>query len=360
MEAANLWVCVIMVKGDAELKLSHSMLKYNYLFVAPNLSSNVIAFMGDRPLEGRPWVFKIPWDKPWAWTEIKFLSNSIEMQTHFSQEGNLHAMWDTTGNTNLTTRKFPSLAVVSYAAVGWLSEGGRTPNEFRVWLEEMIITERNCQKEYWQLFFKFEMAAAQMDINDKKRSILDMEVETVTATDPKFWKWADQILDDTLGTRPTIPPVINRGGTSHIDQSFWENLTKVMGSGIGAMLQAQHIQHQPTATPSAQAGRREFYSDWALTELMGYSQVYTESGIQRIWGKFQISKECADSRQKLMTGMVYWANTNGVEIYTAVFFVKMEIEEMVNTKFNPGGPVAMYESAESGISLLMVIPRTNS
>ena len=61
-----------------------------------------------------------------------------------------------------------------------------------------------------------------------------------------------------------------------------------------------------------------------------------------------------------MTGMVYWANTKGVEIYTAVFFVKMEIEEMVNTKFNPGGPVAMYESAESGISLLMVIPRTNS
>ena len=31
---------------------------------------------------------------------------------------------------------------------------------------------------------------------------------------------------------------------------------------------------------------------------------------------------------------------------------------MVETKFNPGGPVAMYESAESGILPLMVIPRT--
>ena len=31
---------------------------------------------------------------------------------------------------------------------------------------------------------------------------------------------------------------------------------------------------------------------------------------------------------------------------------------MVKTKFNPGGPVAMYESAESGISPFMVIPRT--
>ena len=31
---------------------------------------------------------------------------------------------------------------------------------------------------------------------------------------------------------------------------------------------------------------------------------------------------------------------------------------MAKTKFNPGDSVAMYESSESGISPLMVIPRT--
>ena len=91
---------------------------------------------------------------------------------------------------------------------------------------------------------------------------------------------------------------------------------------------------------------------------MGYSQDYTESGIPTFWGKFQMSKECAENRQKLLAGMMYWAKTNGIEIDTAVLFVNMEIEEMVKTKFNPGGPVAMYESAESGISPFMVIPRT--
>ena len=55
---------------------------------------------------------------------------------------------------------------------------------------------------------------------------------------------------------------------------------------------------------------------------------------------------------------MYWAKTNVIEIDTAVFFVNLEIEDMVKTKFNPGGPVEMYESAESGISPLMVIPRT--
>ena len=100
------------------------------------------------------------------------------------------------------------------------------------------------------------------------------------------------------------------------------------------------------------------YSNWELAALMGYAQVYTESGIPKVWGKFQISKWCADNRQELLAGMMYWAKTNGIEIDTAVFFVKLELEKMIKTKFNPGGPVAMYESAESGISPLMVIPRT--
>ena len=91
---------------------------------------------------------------------------------------------------------------------------------------------------------------------------------------------------------------------------------------------------------------------------MGYAQVYTEAGIPNIWGKFQMSKEYADNRKELLVGMIYWAKTNRIEIDTSAFFVKLAIEEMVKTKFNPGGPVAMYESVESGISPLMVIPIT--
>ena len=83
-----------------------------------------------------------------------------------------------------------------------------------------------------------------------------------------------------------------------------------MGRGIGAILKQQHIQQQPTVTTSAQAGHRDFYRDWSLVALMGYDQVYTESGILRIWGKFQMSKECADKRQELMIGVMYWYKTN--------------------------------------------------
>ena len=81
---------------------------------------------------------------------------------------------------------------------------------------------------------------------------------------------------------------------------------------MGAMIQAQQSQQQPTATPIAKVGHIELYSDWALAELMGYAQVYTKAGIPKIWGKFQVSKECADNCQELLTCTMYWAKTNGI------------------------------------------------
>ena len=59
-----------------------------------------------------------------------------------------------------------------------------------------------------------------------------------------------------------------------------------------------------------------------------------------------------------MPGITYWVKKNVIDINTAVFFFKLENKDMVKTKFNPGGPVEMYDGTEIGISPLMVIPRT--
>ena len=85
----------------------------------------------------------------------------------------------------------------------------------------MMRTDVNYKKEDWDLFFAFSMAAEHMDPNDKKSSVLAMEVEPVTFIDSKFWKWEDQRLDATLGTRPTISIFTRRRSTSQIDQPLW-------------------------------------------------------------------------------------------------------------------------------------------
>ena len=122
-------------------------------------------------------------------------------------------MWETTDNNNLTTRKFSRPTVVPYTAAEWLNERGRTPIDLRVWLEYMTRTEGNLQEKYWELLLDFSMVAAQMDPNYKNRSVLSIEVEPVTATDLNLWKWEDQRLNATLGTRTKIFPVNNRSGT---------------------------------------------------------------------------------------------------------------------------------------------------
>ena len=107
---------------------------------------------------------------------------------------------------------------------------------------------------------------------------------------------------------------------------------------MGEMYQGKNIQQQPTTTPISQEVRREFYRYWALAALMGYAQVYIETGIPRIWGKFQMSKECSDNRQELLSGMMYWAKTNGIDIDTAVLFVKLEIEKMAKKNSSQDAP----------------------
>ena len=67
-------------------------------------------------------------------------------------------------------------------------------------------------------------------------------------------------------------------------------MTKLIGSDIGEMLQAKQSQQKPTATPGVQAVFRGFYKCWSLAALLGYAQVYTESGIPIIWGKFKMPK----------------------------------------------------------------------
>ena len=65
-----------------------------------------------------------------------------------------------------------------------------------------------------------------------------------------------------------------------------------------------------------------------------------------------------DNRKELMAGMNYLAKTDGIDIDTLVFFIELAIEETVKTNIKLGGTVTIDESSESGISPLMVIPRS--
>ena len=51
-EANSLRFFVANLVGETDLNLFHSLVKYNDMFVATSMSGHVVAFLGDRELEG--------------------------------------------------------------------------------------------------------------------------------------------------------------------------------------------------------------------------------------------------------------------------------------------------------------------
>ena len=65
-------------------------------------------------------------------------------------------------------------------------KGGLTPNELREWLEEIMRTDGNYQREDWELLFESAIEVVQTDLGYKKSSVSAMEMDPVTTTEPKF------------------------------------------------------------------------------------------------------------------------------------------------------------------------------
>ena len=113
------------------------------------------------------------------------------MQGHFGQEGNDNTLWDTAEDPTKTKAKLPILAMVPYEMVQWPFQANSMPNELRLWIENQDKDDPNFQKDEWELFKNFMMAAVQVYALDKNSSMLKLVMETETATDEGFWNWVE-------------------------------------------------------------------------------------------------------------------------------------------------------------------------
>ena len=104
--------------------------------------------------------------------------------------------------------------MVPYEVLEWLSKRGLTPNELRVWLEEMMRTDVNLQKRILGVILRILNGDGTDGPKRQEKKCPDHGGGTSHCHRQKNWKWADQILDAALGTRSTRYLVTDRGGTS--------------------------------------------------------------------------------------------------------------------------------------------------
>lgn len=99
------------------------------------------------------------------------------------------------------------------------------------------------------------------------------------------------------------------------------------------------------------------YDAFQKAILCGFSHTPGVAGLQPIWSLFSKTKSINTHRLHLRESMNRWASTNGVSCNKGLFLSKAAIEDIVNLRFNPGGSVAYYATAEKGISILLCCSR---
>lgn len=95
------------------------------------------------------------------------------------------------------------------------------------------------------------------------------------------------------------------------------------------------------------------YDKYQKAIIQGFLHSPTLAGVQPIWELFSQTKNLDTHRLHLQEAMQNWAGKRGVTITRGIHLSKIAIEDIVHLRFNPGGSVAYYASADKGILLLL-------
>ena len=98
------------------------------------------------------------------------------------------------------------------------------------------------------------------------------------------------------------------------------------------------------------------YGAHFISSLKGFANTGTAAQLPRMWGIFQRHTELKTLRFELRKDMEVFARRNHITLDRGIHFNKNFFDEVTAGRFNPGGAVAVYESAGQGISPLVCLP----
>ena len=97
------------------------------------------------------------------------------------------------------------------------------------------------------------------------------------------------------------------------------------------------------------------YTPANVAQLMGFCGITRAQEIPRIWSVFQRTKEYDTYRHELER------RHHGIKIDKGLYFDNAPLESIAKLQFNPSGMgvgVAMWETADRGLSILICRPKT--
>ena len=361
----QLRVYLAMVGEQKNVTMIHTLGTFYSIRTATNTyQGKVLGFIGDRRATKEPTPVCLPQVKAWQWYSGQVNTDKDNFVTFFEDGDNKNKWW-TPASQMTSETKAPYLLALPNAMVEILRETGgvSTPADVLAAMEEVTLRMNGgLPKDQWKTIIEWCLVASQGGANNRK-SLLSIEVDSVAIDDDEFDTWMESKLDMALGKRPARdwppPSVVAQQAPLHDHLHMARLLASTMGQGMMQFTQA--VATQSTAGGAGLLGQgttplemsKGFDRD-QIAKLKDACGVMSAKDIPNIWSVIQATKGKAhDSyRDHLKKSIELWCRSRYIERDKSIYLTAKFFEDLVALRFNPGGPVAQYESAARGISML--------
>ncbi len=226
----------------------------------------------------------------------------------------------------------------------------------------------------WRLITKWCMVAVQAKADGDSHVVL--KINPAFLADKSFLDWYKWCIDTTMGLQVREiggqfggqGEQPQQGGQAQL-MTTTANVMRSMGNQMVAGLQqamtASAMQGGGSggdgALSSGLGGFVKKYSRSHIAQLKGFCCSEDITCIPPIWYIFSTTKDVDTYRSEIERQMEKWGRGKGVEIDLRVYFEDESLKAIAQLQFNPSGGgagVALAQSADKGLSILLCRPRT--
>ena len=350
LQQQQLTVFAFVQPKDLTIHLLHSPATYYARGATGPLKGKDIGFVGDRSEFNTPAPVILQPEKPWKWITKQAVQDDVIFNYYYANPANQGKLYTPPPGTALTRTIAPRLLLLPGNLVQYCVEAPRTPWDLHKHVSEIIAAPGPGNfHEHYALVLTWCCLALHSDGAD---SSLQYDLQAAASTEV-FQRWARMRINATLGAPPAhqhapaqTAPVQDLTQLSAIAAEFGKGV-------IQALRPATATATMATALGATNTSDGRDYDKYQKALLQGFSHSPTVAGLQPIWELFTQTKNIDIHRMHLREAMNKWATKWGVTITGGVHLSKIAIDDIVNLRFNPGGSVAYYASADKGISILL-------
>jgi hypothetical protein len=191
--------------------MAHSVAKFATInSIAEDVDGKIFAFIGDRLSNQEPWAILIPTNAWTTWTTHKVGKEVKTMTEHYKDRRNYGGLYQEAGAK--TIKHVPNILAIPLSTVRLFNvhKKGKMPHECLDLLMRHISNPDIVEdKDKWNLVWDWLITATYSNGKKKRKSsIVGIDIEGVTCGDNEVQQWIGQRLDETMGPRRKLPPIV--------------------------------------------------------------------------------------------------------------------------------------------------------